>query len=79
MDYILGQSVPKKRTLVERAAMVRGVPFVNYLDGDLMASRSAFIGDFLCLLAGCNPGGGGVLCLEKGTDCGPTARERWLS
>ena len=25
------------------------------------------------------PGGGGVLCLEKGTDCGPTAGERWRS
>ena len=24
-------------------------------------------------------GGGGVLSLEKGTDCGPTAGERWLS
>ena len=24
------------------------------------------------------PGGGGVLGLEKGTDCGPTAAERWL-
>ena len=23
--------------------------------------------------------GGGVLCLEKGTDYGPTAAERWLS
>ena len=25
------------------------------------------------------PGGGGVLGLEKGTDCGPTAAELWLS
>ena len=25
------------------------------------------------------PGGGGVLGLEKGTDCGPTAAERWWS
>ena len=25
------------------------------------------------------PGGGGVLGLEKGTDCGSTAAERWLS
>ena len=25
------------------------------------------------------PRGGGVLCLEKGTDCGPTAGEWWLS
>ena len=25
------------------------------------------------------PGGGGVLSLEKGTDCGPTAGEWWLS
>ena len=25
------------------------------------------------------PGGGGVLGLEKGTNCGPTAAERWLS
>ena len=25
------------------------------------------------------PGGGGVLSLEKGTDCGPTAGELWLS
>ena len=25
------------------------------------------------------PGGGVVLSLEKGTDCGPTAGERWLS
>ena len=24
-------------------------------------------------------GGGGVLGLEKGTDCGPIAAERWLS
>ena len=24
-------------------------------------------------------GGGGVLSLEKGTDCGPTATELWLS
>ena len=24
------------------------------------------------------PGGGGVLSLEKGTDCGPTTGERWL-
>ena len=24
-------------------------------------------------------GGGGVLSLQKGTDCGPTAGERWLS
>ena len=24
-------------------------------------------------------GGGGVLGLEKGTDCGPTAGEQWLS
>ena len=24
-------------------------------------------------------GGGGVLSVEKGTDCGPTAGERWLS
>ena len=24
-------------------------------------------------------GGGGVLSLEKGTNCGPTAGERWLS
>ena len=26
-----------------------------------------------------NPGGGGVLGLEKGTDCGPSAAELWLS
>ena len=25
------------------------------------------------------PGGGGVLGLEKGTDCSPIAAERWLS
>ena len=25
------------------------------------------------------PGGGGVLSPGKGTDCGPTAEERWLS
>ena len=25
------------------------------------------------------PGGGGLLSLEKGTDCGPTAAELWLS
>ena len=25
------------------------------------------------------PGGGGVLSLEKGTNCGPTTAERWLS
>ena len=24
------------------------------------------------------PGGGGVLSLDKGTDCGPTAAELWL-
>ena len=24
------------------------------------------------------PEGGGVLILEKGSDCGPTAEERWL-
>ena len=24
-------------------------------------------------------GGGGILSLEKGIDCGPTAAERWLS
>ena len=24
-------------------------------------------------------GGGGILSLEKGTDCGPTAGEVWLS
>ena len=27
----------------------------------------------------CIPGGGGVLGLEKGTHCSPTAAERWLS
>ena len=27
---------------------------------------------------GRGPGGGGVLCLEKGTDCGPTAAEQCL-
>ena len=26
-----------------------------------------------------DPRGGGVLGLEKGTDCGPTAVEQWLS
>ena len=25
------------------------------------------------------PGGGGVLSVQKGTDCGPTAGEWWLS
>ena len=28
---------------------------------------------------GTGPGGGGVLNLEKGTDCGLTAVEQWLS
>ena len=28
---------------------------------------------------GMGEGGGGVLSLEKGTNCGPTAAERWLS
>ena len=27
----------------------------------------------------CPGGGGGVLGLEKGTDCGPTTAKRWLS
>ena len=29
--------------------------------------------------SGWRPGGGGVLSLEKGTNCGPTAGEQWLS
>ena len=29
-------------------------------------------------LHGCLGGGGGVLGLEKGTDCGPTSAEWWL-
>ena len=35
----------------------------------------------LCQLPFCfsREGGGGVLCLEKGSDCGLTAAELWLS
>ena len=32
-----------------------------------------------CGVEGEARGGGGVIGLEKGTDCGPTAVERWLS
>ena len=31
----------------------------------------------VCITSATHPGGEGVLDLEKGTNCGPTAAERW--
>ena len=41
-----------------------------------MAIGASLLTGFQCTLT---PRGGGVLGLEKGTDCGPSAAELWLS
>ena len=56
----------------------------RYLNGQhIYVLRLALLYGYIRLYGSCGvapaPGGGGVLGLEKGTDCGPTAGERWLS